>query len=226
MAFEKGIATVSGITPLVAQDKTDIKTRLELQNVDNTSDLGKPISTATQSALNDKQNILTEGAFIDGDKTKLDGIEALAEVNPTAGEIKTLYESNADTNAFTDAEQSKLTGIEAGAEVNPKMYNDLGTTFISFSIDPIAVQSYKVGLTGNSTLSFGTFPAINETYVVNLICTSQNLTETLSFSDNGGEITYYFYGTYDPALRNKITIEIICTALNTYVAEVFINQPI
>ena len=52
------------------------------------------------------------------DISKLAGIEAGAEVNPTASEIKTSYESNADTNAFTDAEKSKLAGIAAGAEVN------------------------------------------------------------------------------------------------------------
>ncbi|MFG0381102.1 hypothetical protein ACF8C6_09075 [Pseudomonas sp. zbq_18] len=36
----------------------------------------------------------------------------------TAADIKTLYESNPDTNAYTDAEQTKLGGIEAGAQVN------------------------------------------------------------------------------------------------------------
>ena len=52
------------------------------------------------------------------DITKLAGIEDGAEVNPTAAEVKTLYESNADTNAFTDDEKTKLAGIEAGAQVN------------------------------------------------------------------------------------------------------------
>lgn len=52
------------------------------------------------------------------DAAKLAGIEAGAEVNPTASEIKTEYESNANTNAYTDAEKSKLAGIAAGAEVN------------------------------------------------------------------------------------------------------------
>jgi hypothetical protein len=37
----------------------------------------------------------------------------------TASEVKTLYESNADTNAFTDAEETKLAGIQDGAQVNP-----------------------------------------------------------------------------------------------------------
>ena len=41
-------------------------------------------------------------------KTKLDGIEESADVNPTAAEIKTSYESNADTNALTDTEKTKV----------------------------------------------------------------------------------------------------------------------
>lgn len=36
----------------------------------------------------------------------------------SASQVKTLYESNADTNAFTDADESKLDGIAAGAQVN------------------------------------------------------------------------------------------------------------
>lgn len=58
--------------------------------------------------------------FTATDETKLDGIEPGATTDQTASEIKTEYESNADTNAFTDAEKTKLTGIEAGAEVNVK----------------------------------------------------------------------------------------------------------
>ncbi len=36
----------------------------------------------------------------------------------TAAQVKTLYESNADTNAFTDSEKSKLAGVAAGATAN------------------------------------------------------------------------------------------------------------
>jgi hypothetical protein len=43
-----------------------------LGSVDNTSDADKPVSTAQQAALDDKQDILAEGAFLDGDKSKLD----------------------------------------------------------------------------------------------------------------------------------------------------------
>ena len=75
------------------------------------------VGITTQQA----SDITTNNAKISFDSTssaKLAGIEAGAEVNPTASEIKTSYESNADTNAFTDAEQTKLSGIATGAEVN------------------------------------------------------------------------------------------------------------
>jgi hypothetical protein len=36
----------------------------------------------------------------------------------TAAQVKTLYESNADTNAFTDGEKSKLGGVASGATAN------------------------------------------------------------------------------------------------------------
>jgi hypothetical protein len=42
-------------------------------------------------------------------------VEDGATADQTAAEIKTAYESNADTNAFTDTEKTKLSGIEAGA---------------------------------------------------------------------------------------------------------------
>ena len=43
---------------------------------------------------------------------------ANGDPSPTAADVKTLYESNADTNEFDDAEQTKLAGIAAGATVN------------------------------------------------------------------------------------------------------------
>jgi len=58
-----------------------------------------------------------DGRDVAADGSKLDGIEAGATADQTAGEIKTAYESNANTNAYTDAEKSKLAGIEAGADV-------------------------------------------------------------------------------------------------------------
>ncbi len=65
------------------------------------------------------QNIVTTGT-VDGrnvsvDGTKLDTIETNAKDDQTASEIKTLYESNSNTNEFSDTEQTKLAGIETAA---------------------------------------------------------------------------------------------------------------
>jgi len=49
------------------------------------------------------------------DISKLAGIETGATADQTPAEIKSAYESNADTNEFSDAEQSKLAGIETNA---------------------------------------------------------------------------------------------------------------
>ena len=55
----------------------------------------------------DTKTIAVTNPFTDADESKLDGIEAGAQVNP------------ARAGAFTAADEAKLDGIEAGAQVNP-----------------------------------------------------------------------------------------------------------
>ena len=79
-------------------------------------------SNITRDNLNiaNKQLIMLIHEVLDKNvtqQTKLDTIESGATADQTAAEIKTAYESNANTNAFTDADESKLDGIEAGADV-------------------------------------------------------------------------------------------------------------
>jgi len=59
----------------------------------------------------------TTASYTTAEETKLAGIETAATADQTAGEIKTAYESNSDTNAFTDADHTKLDGIEASADI-------------------------------------------------------------------------------------------------------------
>ena len=68
--------SVNGKTGSVVIEKLD----LGLENVDNTSDLSKPISTATQSALDSKVDIivgkqLSTEDFTSELKTKLENID-------------------------------------------------------------------------------------------------------------------------------------------------------
>ena len=55
--------------------------------------------------------------FTAGDHAKLDGIEAGATADQTAAEIKTLYESNSDTNALTDALVTAIGAAQTAAQV-------------------------------------------------------------------------------------------------------------
>ena len=89
--------------------------------------LGADPTLISQSTSQRLQIILEDmSSFIDtirsytlADETKLSGIQAGAQVNPTAAQTKVIYESNPNTNQFSDAEQLKLSGLNPGAEVNP-----------------------------------------------------------------------------------------------------------
>jgi hypothetical protein len=95
----------------MATERVGIHSFAELEASIGNAKTAADVKTAYESNANTNE-------FSDSEQTKLLGIEAGAEVNPTDAEIKTAYENNANTNAFTDAEQSKLSGISTGAEVN------------------------------------------------------------------------------------------------------------
>lgn len=106
-----------GTGTYTASGTTLSRTVTESSNSGSALNLSGSAVVMVTAAGADIQQPPSEGAFANGDKTKLDGIEAGATADQTAAEIKTAYESNSDTNAFTDAEKTKLTGIEAGADV-------------------------------------------------------------------------------------------------------------
>lgn len=63
------VTSVNGEQGVVVLDKSDIG----LANVDNTSDASKPVSTATQTALNAKEDAFAKGDLIAGTNVTLDG---------------------------------------------------------------------------------------------------------------------------------------------------------
>ena len=60
----------------------------------------------------------SEGAFANGDKTKLDAIEANATADQTNAEIRTAVGNATDSNVFTDALLTKLNTIESSARAD------------------------------------------------------------------------------------------------------------
>ena len=150
-------------------DITGIKTDLSLENVNNTSDPDKPISTAQQTALDDK-------------------------VDTVAGKGLAYPDTHLEDLAFSGA----------------------------FGVDVTTYSSYRLNLTGNSTISatLGTNLPNSTSKVVNLIVTSDTQTETF-----GTPASFNQYGTYDPTVRNMVTISITKDASDNLEHDVFINQP-
>ena len=101
----------------------------------------------------------TDEANLDAAVTKLTGIEDGATADQTAAEIKTAYESNADTNAFTDDDKSKLTALEEGATADltaaeiKTLYESNADTNAFTDADNTKLSGIESGATADQTAS-------------------------------------------------------------------------
>ena len=127
------LSTLSGHISNTSNPHLVTKAQVGLSNVDNTSDANKPISSATQTALNAKENTITAGTtaqYYRGDKTfqTLDktavGLSNVANVDTTnAGNISsgTLSDSRLSANVTTQGNTfntaNKLVQLDATAKL-------------------------------------------------------------------------------------------------------------
>lgn len=113
----------------LTEDITLTKSDVDLSNVDNTSDLKKPISTATQAELDKINNSLSSiGTRVSNIETK----DTEQDTNITSlsnNKVDKVEGKELSTNDFTNDLKTKLDNIEANAQVN-KVENVLldGTT--------------------------------------------------------------------------------------------------
>lgn len=150
-----GIAPSSNVQSLLgATNYAAIKTQLLLNNVDNTSDLGKPISTATQTALNLKQNSITTGItaqYFKGDLSlgtfptnvstftnDAGYLTSLSGAAPTSRTISTTspLTGGGDLSAnrtFSIANAAANSSTLGAATFDADYFNDNGNGLISFS---------------------------------------------------------------------------------------------
>lgn len=116
--------TVNGTTSDVVSVST-LKTDMSLDQVDNTSDLAKPISTATQSALDlkeDKANKVTAWSSTTSDTNYPS--EKLVK-GSLDNKVDKVTGKGLSTNDYTTAEKNKLAGIESDAEVNQNAFSSV-----------------------------------------------------------------------------------------------------
>ena len=127
------LSTLTSHISNVSNPHSVTKSQVGLGNVDNTSDANKPISTATQTALNGKENTITAGTtaqYYRGDKTfqTLDktavGLSNVANVDTTnANNISsgTLNDARLSSNVTLQGNTfnaaSKLVQLDANAKL-------------------------------------------------------------------------------------------------------------
>lgn len=92
------------------------KTQVGLSNVDNTSDLNKPISTVTQTALNNKANITH--IHVETDITDLDKYTQSETDTLLSDKVDKVVGKQLSEEDYTTTEKTKLSGIEVNAQVN------------------------------------------------------------------------------------------------------------
>jgi hypothetical protein len=116
------VASVAGKTGIVTLDKSDVG----LSNVDNTSDTNKPISTATQEALNSK--ISSNPAIVAGTFSKITydskGL-ILSGQSLSASDIPTLNQNTTGTSSNVTGVVSILNG-GTGATTSGQALSNLG----------------------------------------------------------------------------------------------------
>ena len=124
-------ATVSGVVSIAhggtnSSTLIGAKTNLQLQNVDNTSDLNKPLSIATQTALSSKVDKvvgkdLSTNDYTTAEKTKLaeilgintgdQDLSSYATTSALATKVDKVVGKELSTNDYTTVEKTKLAAI-------------------------------------------------------------------------------------------------------------------
>jgi hypothetical protein len=138
-----------------------LKTALALNNVDNTSDANKPVSSATQSALNAKQDTLVSGTNIktvNGTSVLGSGNIAISSAVAWGGvtgtlsnqtDLQTALDGKVDENtAITGATKTKVTYDQKGLVTAG---SDATTADIASSTDKRYVTDAQLVVVGNTS---------------------------------------------------------------------------
>lgn len=179
------------------------KTDVGLDQVDNTSDLDKPISTQTQAVLDNKQNLLVSGTNIKTiNNTSLLGSGNLSiTASATWGGITGTLSSQTDLQSAINAKQSTLV-----AGTNLKYVNGFSLLGSGDLLTPMGVQALIKPQTAQyvSTMPFGVVGSLgavtgvtNRLYVYPFIATQNIAIQAMlinvitGFAGSFARIVYY-----------------------------------
>jgi len=152
---------------LGSANQSAFKTAIGIGNVDNTSDLSKPISSATQAALNAKQNVLTAGSNISivGDTISVTGLSLTADWSSITNK-PTTFAPSAHThtksevglaNVDNTSDANKPISVATQAALDGKASNAVATTSVNglmSSADKTKLNGIATNATANSTDAF------------------------------------------------------------------------
>ena len=148
------VTSVAGRTGAVVLTKTDVG----LSNVDNTSDINKPISSATQTALNAK--VTANGAITGATKTKITydakglvtGGSDITKTDVGLGNVDNTSDTNKPISTATqtalNAKQNLLTfdTVPTGGSSNPVTSNGVFDALAGKAPTPVSITAWTEGV--------------------------------------------------------------------------------
>ena len=183
------VASVAGKTGVVTLDKTDVG----LDKVDNTADLDKPISTATQAALDgkaDKATTLAGYGIADAyTKTEIDG--KIASTFHYKGTKQTYAELPAEGNQIGDVWNVEQADVEHGVKAGDNVcWNGTGWDVLAGITD----------LSAYSTTAQIAETYMNKTDLANTYLTQENAAATYATKDEVAEGSVHRVSKTNPQL--------------------------
>lgn len=168
-----------------------------ISNINNTSDMDKPISTAQQEALNDKANAVDLTSHTGNTTVHITSTERTnwndANSKKHTHSNKTVLDNT--TASYTTADKTKLDGIATSAEVNQNAFSNVvvGSTTIAADskTDSLTLVGSNVTLTPDATndkVTIGITKA-NVTSALGYTPPTTDTVTTVSSSGSGNAVT-------------------------------------
>jgi hypothetical protein len=166
--IEDGANWEIGLGTYTASGTTLSRTAIESSNSDSALNLSGDAVVFVTAAGADIQQPPSEGAFVDGDKTKLDGIAAGAQVNvatnltyTTAASTGTVN-SSTGTNATLPAATTSLAGLLTGADKTKLDGVATGATANTGTVTSVAASAGTgISISGSPITTSGTITVTN-----------------------------------------------------------------